>query len=129
MDYTSLQTYLANPNFQSNTSLGGILGYGNNSSGGFGSNFFGNSPNLGFNSNTLQLGLSGLGALGNFWNAFQAQKLAKDQFNFTKDITNTNLANQMKSYNTTLADRAKSRGVVEGQTDQQVQDYINKNSL
>jgi hypothetical protein len=73
--------------------------------------------------------LSGLQTLGGLWNAFQAMKLAKKQFKFTKDITETNLANQMKSYNTALADRARGRGVMEGQTSDQVAQYINANSL
>lgn len=77
----------------------------------------------------LNMGLQGLSMIGNFWNAFQAQKLAKQQFAFTKEITNTNLNNQIKSYNTTLDDRARSRGFVEGQSAEQTQQYIDQNKL
>jgi hypothetical protein len=73
--------------------------------------------------------LSGIQTLGALWGAWQQNKMAKKQFKFTKDITNTNLANQIKSYNTALYDRARSRGVVEGQSQNQIDAYINDNSL
>lgn len=73
--------------------------------------------------------ISGLQTLGSLWMASKQMKLAKKQFKFTKDITNINLNNQMQSYNTALADRARSRGVMEGQTQDQVQQYIDSNSL
>jgi hypothetical protein len=75
------------------------------------------------------LGLSALSSLGSLWMGLKANKLAKKQFKFTKDVTNTNLANQIQSYNTALADRARSRGVMEGQTQDQVAGYINANAL
>ncbi|MCF8861665.1 hypothetical protein KIP58_22025 [Xanthomonas campestris pv. campestris] len=115
-DYSTLSTYQNNPNYYPPAPRAP------------GSSMFGNSG-LGFNMDTLQLGLSGLSTVGNLWNAFQAQKLAKQQFAFTKDITNANLANQIKSYNTTLSDRARSRGVVEGQSQDSVDQYIRDNSL
>lgn len=76
-----------------------------------------------------QLGIAGLGTIGNLWAAFQAQKLAKKQFKYTKGVTETNLANQIKSYNTSLADRSRSRAVVEGQDPATAQAYIDENSL
>lgn len=83
---------------------------------------------LGANLGTAQLGLAGLQTIAGIWSAFKAASLAKKQFNYTKDVTDTNLANQIRSYNTSLEDRARSRGVVEGQTAQQVQDYIARNA-
>lgn len=74
-------------------------------------------------------GLAGLSTLGSLWMGLKAAKLAKKQFKFTKDVTNTNLANQIQSYNTALADRARSRGVMEGQTQDQVSGYISANAL
>lgn len=108
--------------------LGGTGSYnpaGNGVTGGIGSF----SDTLGANIPTFQLGLSGLNALGGLYGAFQANNLAKDQFNYAKKITNTNLANSIKSYNTTLSDRANARASVEGWSDQQTQDYVNKNKL
>ena len=84
---------------------------------------------LGKNMGTLNLALGGLQTLGGLWGAYQAQKLAKAQFNYTKDVTETNLANNIKSFNTALEDRARSRAVVEGQSQQQTDDYIARNRL
>ncbi|ANJ65301.1 putative structural protein [Erwinia phage vB_EamP_Rexella] len=89
----------------------------------------GGAQGLGLNLPTAQLGLSGLASIGNLWGAFQSNKLANSQFNYAKQVSDTNLANQMKSYNTALSDRATSRASVEGWDDAQTQDYINKNSL
>ena len=84
---------------------------------------------FGMNLDTAKLALSGLGTIGNLWAAFQAQKLAKKQFDFTKRITETNLANQVQSYNTTLEDRGRSRAFAEGQSASDAQSYIDKNRL
>lgn len=73
--------------------------------------------------------LSGLQTLGGLWNAFQAQKLAKKQFNFTKDFTTANLNNQTQAYNTAISDRARSRGFTEGQSQQEIDSYVSANSL
>ena len=84
---------------------------------------------LGWNAPTIKMGLSGIGTLGNLWGAWQSNRLARDQLNFTKDVTNTNLNNQIQSYNTALEDRARARGVMEGQTTAETQAYIDKNRL
>lgn len=84
---------------------------------------------LGFNIPTAQMALSGLGAIGNIMSAFNAQKLAKKQFEYQKGITDTNLANSIQSYNTTLADRARARGAMEGQSQGQIDQYVAQNSL
>lgn len=84
---------------------------------------------LGLNAPTIQMGISGLSALGNLWGAFQASKLAREQLDFTKQVTNTNLNNSIQSYNTTLEDRARARGVAEGRSDAEVQNYVNNNRL
>lgn len=86
------------------------------------------TPKLGLNFDTANLALSGLSTIGNLWAAFQAQKLAKQQFNYTKQVTDTNLANQIKTYNTALSDRAGNRAVVYGDQGY-AQKYIDANSL
>lgn len=113
----------------------GIPGYGN--SGSMDEMMLANAGNgvtapgsgIGMNLDTAKLALSGLGTIGNLWAAFQAQKLAKKQFDFTKRITETNLANQVQSYNTTLEDRGRSRAFAEGQSASDAQSYIDKNRL
>lgn len=77
----------------------------------------------------INFGMQGLAALGNLWGGFQSAKLAKENFDFTKSVTNTNLDNQIKSYNTGLEDRARSRAAVEGQSPQETQDWIDRNRL
>lgn len=110
---------------QLQTPSGSTTGTGTSTIGGTGSF----SDTLGMNIPTFQLGLSGLSTLGNLYGAFQANKLANSQFDYTKKITDTNLANSIKSYNTTLSDRANARASVEGWSDSQTSDYINKNKL
>jgi hypothetical protein len=84
---------------------------------------------LGFNLPTAQLGLSALGSLGSLWGAFNASNLAQKQFDYTKGVTDTNLNNSIKSYNTALEDRARARASVTGQSSTDTQAYIDKNSL
>lgn len=84
---------------------------------------------FGANIPTFQLGLQGLGTIGNLWGAFQSNKLARDSFNFQKDFAQRNLANQIQSYNTALSDRATSRGFVQGDSAEKTQQYINNNKL
>lgn len=95
---------------------------GMSSGGMFGSGF-------GANMDTAKLGLAGIGTIGSLWGAFQAASLAKKQFAYTKDVTETNLANQLKTYNTGLTDRANNRAIVEGKTPEQTQQYISANQL
>lgn len=98
------------------------LGTGSGATGGLGAG-------LGFNIGTGQLAMSGLSALGNLWSAFSANSLAKKQLDTSTMFANANLTNQIKSYNTSLSDRATARGVAEGQTPDQVRQYVAANSL
>ena len=84
---------------------------------------------FGMNIPTAQLGLTGLSTLGNLWGSFQSNKLAKDSFNFQKGMAEKNYANQIKSYNTALTDRATTRGFVQGDSTENTQQYINDNKL
>ena len=87
------------------------------------------STPLGMNIGTGQLLLGGVGTIGNLWSAWQAQKLAKGQFNYQKGITDTNLANQIQSYNTALSDRITSRGFTQGDSQSTIDQYIEENSM
>lgn len=84
---------------------------------------------FGMNLPSFQLGLQGLGTLGSLWGTFQSNKLARDSFNFQKDFAQKNLANQIKSYNTALTDRATTRGFVQGDSADTTKQYINDNKL
>lgn len=77
----------------------------------------------------VDFGLQGLQALTGIVNANKANKLAGKQFEFQKEMANANLNNSISSFNTRLADRARSRGHVEGQSQAQVDQYINDNKL
>lgn len=89
---------------------------------------FGNSG-LGMNLPTLQLGVGGLSALNSIFQGRQANKLANKQYNLARDVTNTNLTNQIQSYNTALEDRINSRAVMEGRDQDYVDEYIQKNRM
>lgn len=64
---------------------------------------------FGLNMDTANFGLKGLATLGNLWGAFQGNKLARKQLSLATDAYNTNLTNQIKSYNTQLEDRIRGR--------------------
>lgn len=57
----------------------------------------------------LSAGMNMAGNLANIWSGYQQNRLARDNFNFQKGIMNTNLANQIASYNTALEDTIRSR--------------------
>ena len=84
---------------------------------------------FGWNMGTGRLALGALGTVGNLWQAWNANQMAQKTFNFQRDIMNTNLTNSIKSYNTQLEDRARSRAVTEGQTDEERQAYVDRNRL
>ena len=72
-----------------------------------------NTTALGVNIPTLQLGLGELNSLARMYNSWNMNKLAQQQFNLQKDVLNTNLNNQIKSYNNSLADQLRSRAAME----------------
>lgn len=70
-----------------------------------------------------------LGGLGEVWAAFQANKLAKDSLNFQKESYQTNLANQIASYNMALEDRAYARAAQNNAPQNTAQSYISQHKL
>ena len=84
---------------------------------------------LGFNIGTGQLALGGLQSLAGIFSAIQSNKLANKQFDLTKDVTNTNLNNSIKSYNTALSDRANARYFTQNQSQADADKYISDNRL
>lgn len=109
---------ISSPQGETNT----FLGLPKREGGDSGMNFLGEGGMLDF-------GLQGLQTIAGIVNANKVNKLARDQFNFQKGVANTNLNNTISSYNTRLADRARSRGFVEGQSQDQVDEYVNNNRL
>lgn len=91
--------------------------------------FFGDGTELGMNLPTAQLAFGAAQSLSNMWNSYQTNKMAKKQFDFTRDFANVNLENQTKQYNTSLADIARTRGQIEGQSQTQQDAYYNSNKL
>jgi len=84
---------------------------------------------IGWNSKSLNLGLEAFGTLGNIWNAWEARKLAKEQFKFQKDITNTNLANSIQAYNTRLYERTRAADQTAGRSEDQTLAYTKANEV
>lgn len=70
-----------------------------------------------------------LGSIGSIYGAMKSYGLAKDSLDFSKETFKTNLANQTKSYNTALEDRARSRYAQEGGSQSDADDYVRKNRL
>jgi len=91
---------------------------------------FNQNNSFGFNMPSLKLGIDGLSALGGIWAANKGLQQAKAQFNFQKDITNANLNNSIKSYNTLLSDRIEARAAQQGNMSKEaVADYKRLNQL
>ena len=111
--------------------VGGAGGAGGTSKAGGTGGTGGAGTGLGWNVETLGLGIQGLAAIGGLYNASKYNKLAKEQFNFTKEITNTNLNNQIKTFNTTMEDRARARARLDGREDTEAytKDYMDKNRI
>lgn len=115
--------------------LQGISGYGSPSSyqtmdtsmeGLFGPE---DASRFGWNMPTAALGLGAVNSLGNLWGSFKANKLANQQFNFTKQAYETNLANSIKAYNTNLENKVGARLRASGKSQEEIDSYMNKNKL
>lgn len=95
-------------------------------------NNFNNWIDNNFKNGWSDLGQFGLGALNigmGIYSGLKQLGLAEDQFNFTKDAFNTNLANSIKSYNNALEDRARARYAYMTGDASNADEYINKHKL
>lgn len=70
-----------------------------------------------------------IGGFGQIWSGIQANNIAKETLSFQKSAFDTNLANQIQSYNTELGDRIKARYAQEGRPRGDAREYIQKNRL
>lgn len=73
-------------------------------------------------------GIGGVQTIGGLIGAFGSLNLANKQYDLSKRMMETNLTNQVGAYNTALEDKARSRAVVEGQTDAERDEYIKAHS-
>jgi len=89
----------------------------------------GTDSGFGLNLGTFQFGVDAFGRLGNIWSGMQAQKLAKRQLDMIRSISDTNIGNQIQSYNTALGDRARSRAVAENRPQGEAEAYYQQNRL
>jgi len=71
----------------------------------------------------------GLASLGQLYGAIKGVKLAEKQFDFTKGAYETNLKNSTKSYNNQFRDQITSRYVMEGKSDKDAANYLQKHQL
>ena len=76
----------------------------------------------------LSAGLGMAGNIANIWSGIQQNRLARDNFDFQKGVMNTNLANQIASYNTALEDRVAGRYSDRERTANQteINDYLDR---
>lgn len=70
-----------------------------------------------------------IAGIGQMWTGMQNYKLAKDQFNFSKQAYQQNLANQIKSYNTQMEDRLRGRTSDYEGKEEDVQRELDKRKL
>lgn len=85
--------------------------------------------NLGWNMGTARLALGGLQTFGNLLMANKAHSLAKQQFAFQRETTDTNINNQIQSYNTALSDRANQRAWADNRGQAEADAYVEANRM
>lgn len=89
-----------------------------------------NPGEIGFNLPTAWTALQGLSTVGNLWGAYQGNKMARKQLALSTDAYNTNLTNQIKSYNTQLEDKIRGRSAPSNAAGQaEASKYIEANKL
>lgn len=91
-----------------------------NGVGGFGSLDFGQKVNM---------GLQGVGTVANLVLGLKQLSLANKQYGLQKRAFETNLTNQVRSYNDSMADRLRARAVTETGNTNGVDQQIRERSL
>lgn len=73
----------------------------------------------------------GVGAIADAWLGFQNLGLARDSFNFNRDLAQTNLANQAATINRQLEDQFLGRQNLSGNTGryESLEDYMRQNAV
>ena len=84
---------------------------------------------FGMNTQTLGAGIAAFSSLANAWNAYEANKMAKQKFSFEKDSWQKNYDNSLKSYNSALSDRAEGMAGWNGWDKTKTDEYIKSRSL
>lgn len=70
-----------------------------------------------------------IGSFGKLYMGYKANKLAEESLAFQKQSYETNLANQISSYNMALEDRINARTAQKNGTQAEADAYINKHKL
>lgn len=83
----------------------------------------------GLNWNNMGSLAQGLGSLAGIWNAFQQNKIAREQLDFTKEAFNENLDNSIQTYNTNLEGLTHAEYAQEGRSRKLANRYISAHSL
>lgn len=117
------------PNFYPPAPRAGVANYNNNIAGGRNNSVRQGGSGFGFNLNTFDSILGGLQTGFGIYNALSAQKQAKKEFAFGKEIANANLNNSIQSYNTSLEDRIRSRVAMEGRPGSDADAYLDQHKL
>ena len=96
--------------------------------GGFWGNTFGNGEG-GLDLDKLGTAFDGLKSIFGIWGGMKQLGMAKDAYEFEKKSYQENVANQKKTYNSTLEDRQRARAAFAGESDASVDEYVKKHRL
>ena len=75
-----------------------------------------------------KLGLGAAVSLANLYNGWQANELAKNQFEYSKGLADTNLYNSATNYNNALESQTRTAGIMNGTSDADIAARIAKYS-
>lgn len=82
-----------------------------------------------FNWGAVGSAAQAIGGLGQLYLGFQANKQAKEQFQYMKSVTERNMSNQIKDFNKAVEDQARTRGVQNNADPSVAKEYVKKHSL